>query len=336
MRKKILVTGGYGYIGSHTVVELHEANYEVVIIDNLSNTTSKVGDSIRLISNTDHKFIEEDLTNGRALHDIFLEELPDAVIHFAGLKSVSDSIQEPLDYYSNNVVGTLNLLSSMEKIKCTDLIFSSSATVYGNPGKLPISEDHVLKPLNPYGQSKCFCEQMITDWVHASSSRSAVSLRYFNPIGAHDSFLIGDNPSSGSNNLMPIIVDVAAGRSKELSIFGSDYPTIDGTAVRDYIHVLDLANAHVLALKYTETDSHLILNLGTGKGHSVLEVVEAFEAVNAVKVEHTFKDRRHGDAAKIFANVSKAELKLGWRARLDIYDMCSSAWQFGTKFYNRN
>lgn len=328
MTKKIIVTGGYGYIGSHTVAALQELGYEVIVIDNLINSTQIVGKKLELLSRKNHKFFEVDLLDKNKLINLFETELPDYVIHFAGLKSVTESVENPINYYRNNIESTLNLLDSMEHVGCNNIVFSSSATVYGSPIDLPIKESHILNPANPYGWSKLFCEQIISDWVKSMPTRSSVLLRYFNPIGAHRSGLLGDNPNSTPNNLMPYIVSVARGDLKELNVYGDDYPTIDGTGVRDYLHVVDLAEAHIAAMKKNQPGNSLIFNLGTGRGSSVLELINAFERVNGVKVNYRIVGRREGDVAEVYANVRQATDGLQWKAQHNIEDMCKSAWDF--------
>lgn len=326
---KILVTGGLGYIGSHTVVELCENNYEVVIIDNLSNSKIEVLDKLKMITGKEIKFYLGDVCDKEILEEIFASENIDGVIHFAGFKSVGESVFKPLKYYRNNLDSTLTLLEVMEKYHVYNLVFSSSATVYGNPKSLPIKEDFPLKTTNPYGTTKLFIEQILTDLYLANEKWNITILRYFNPIGAHKSGLIGEDPNDIPNNLMPYIVKVATGKFEVLNIFGDDYQTIDGTGVRDYIHVCDLANGHVLALK--KINGLNFYNLGTGHGTSVLELVNMFEKVNHVKVNTKVIERRPGDIDACFADTKKAHDELGFEAKYNLEDMCRDAYNFVVK-----
>lgn len=327
---KILVTGGLGYIGSHTVVELCKNNYDVVIIDNLSNSKIDVCDKLKKITGRDVPFYKGDVCDKDLLDEIFKKEKIDAVIHFAGYKAVGESVLKPLKYYRNNIDSTLSLLEIMEKYEVYNLVFSSSATVYGNPKTLPIDEDFPLSTTNPYGTTKLFIENILSDIYKANSKWNIAILRYFNPIGAHKSGLIGEDPNGIPNNLMPYIVKVACNQLPVLSIFGSDYNTIDGTGVRDYIHVCDLARGHVLAI---EKGLHGLnyYNLGTGKGTSVLELVNAFEKVNGIKVNKKIVARRPGDIDACFANTKKAYEELGFETLYDIDDMCRDAYNFVIK-----
>lgn len=327
---KILVTGGLGYIGSHTVVELCKNNYDVVIIDNLSNSKIDVCDKLKKITGRDITFYKGDVCDKNLLDGIFKKEKIDAVIHFAGYKAVGESVLKPLKYYRNNIDSTLSLLEIMEKYEVYNLVFSSSATVYGNPKTLPIDEDFPLSTTNPYGTTKLFIENILSDVYKANSKWNIAILRYFNPIGAHKSGLIGEDPNGIPNNLMPYIVKVACNQLPVLSIFGSDYNTIDGTGVRDYIHVCDLARGHVLAI---EKGLHGLnyYNLGTGKGTSVLELVNAFEKVNGIKVNKKIVARRPGDIDACFANTKKAYEELGFKTLYDIDDMCRDAYNFVIK-----
>lgn len=327
---KILVTGGLGYIGSHTVVELCKNNYDVVIIDNLSNSKIDVCDKLKKITGREITFYKGDVCDKNLLDDIFKKEKIDAVIHFAGYKAVGESVLKPLKYYRNNIDSTLSLLEIMEKYEVYNLVFSSSATVYGNPKTLPIDEDFPLSTTNPYGTTKLFIENILSDIYKANSKWNIAILRYFNPIGAHKSGLIGEDPNGIPNNLMPYIVKVACNQLPVLSIFGSDYNTIDGTGVRDYIHVCDLARGHVLAI---EKGLHGLnyYNLGTGKGTSVLELVNAFEKVNGIKVNKKIVARRPGDIDACFANTKKAYEELGFETLYDIDDMCRDAYNFVIK-----
>lgn len=316
------------------MVALTEAGYSIVVLDNLLNSDEKVGERINLISGQNPKFYKVDLLDKDLVKRVFELEKPNSVIHFAAHKSVSDSVSAPIDYYQNNVTGTLNLLNSMDHINCNELIFSSSAAVYGNPEKLPITEKCEVNPASPYGRTKVLCETIISDWVKSPMNNACISLRYFNPIGAHVSGLIGDNSTSVPNNIMPYLVGVALGKYPELLVYGNDYNTLDGTGVRDYIHVMDISRAHVLALQNLEPGHHMVLNLGTGTGYSVLELVNAFEAVIKNKLPVKIINRRKGDVAEIFADPSLAHKALGWRARHDLVDMCRTAWDFGMKLQN--
>ena len=326
----ILVTGGLGYIGSHTVVELLNNDYEVVIIDNLSNSKIETLDKLKEITGKDIFFYQDDVCNKEALRKIFSEHKIDSVIHFAGFKAVGESVSLPLKYYRNNIDSTLSLLEVMEENNCFNIIFSSSATVYGKPKSLPIYEDFSLSTTNPYGTTKLFIEHILNDLYISNNNWNITILRYFNPIGAHKSGLIGEDPRDIPNNLMPYIVKVATGELEVLSIFGDDYDTVDGTGVRDYIHVVDLAKGHVLALKNTETGVK-VYNLGTGHGTSVLELVTAFERVNNIKVNKKIAPRRPGDIDACYADATKAFKELGFKAELDIDEMCKSAYNFAKK-----
>ena len=326
----ILVTGGLGYIGSHTVVELLNNDYEVVIIDNLSNSKIETLDKLKEITGKDIIFYQDDVCNKEALRKIFSEHKIDSVIHFAGFKAVGESVSLPLKYYRNNIDSTLSLLEVMEENNCFNIIFSSSATVYGKPKSLPIYEDFSLSTTNPYGTTKLFIEHILNDLYISNNNWNITILRYFNPIGAHKSGLIGEDPRDIPNNLMPYIVKVATGELEVLSIFGDDYDTVDGTGVRDYIHVVDLAKGHVLALKNTETGVK-VYNLGTGHGTSVLELVTAFERVNNIKVNKKIAPRRPGDIDACYADATKAFKELGFKAELDIDEMCKSAYNFAKK-----
>lgn len=327
--KRILVTGGCGYIGSHTVVELLTQGYEIVIIDNLSNSSSSV---LRVIANLSRKsfiFVEGDLTDASMVSTLFAEHGPfNAVIHFAGLKAVGDSVTNPLAYYSCNLVGTINLLNCMRATAgasaCKTLIFSSSATVYGTPERVPIPESAKLECTNPYGRTKLFIEEMLRDWARSDPECSITILRYFNPVGAHPSGLLGESPKGKPNNLMPYIVEVATGKRAELVVYGSDYPTPDGTGVRDYVHILDLANGHVSSLKKSRRGC-VVYNLGTGRGYSVLEVVRAYERVSGVRIPLRMGERRSGDVPACYADSSLARRELGWSATRGLDEMCRSA-----------
>lgn len=325
----ILVTGGAGYIGSHTAVELLDAGENIIILDNFSNSSPEVLDKIKQITKKDFKFYKIDLLDENALNKVFEENNIDEVIHFAGLKAVGESVEKPIEYYNNNITGTLNLLKVMKKYNCKKIVFSSSATVYGNPKTLPIKEDFPLSTTNPYGATKLMIEQILQDVNVADKDFRVAILRYFNPIGAHKSGLIGEVPNGIPNNIMPYIVRVAVGKYNELTVFGKDYDTEDGTGVRDYIHVVDLAKGHLSALKKIRENSGVqIYNLGTGRGYSVLELVKTFEKVNNVKVNYKIGDRRPGDIASCFADVNKAKKEMNWVATKGLEEMCKDSWNF--------
>ncbi|GAB6256317.1 UDP-glucose 4-epimerase GalE [Peribacillus sp. N1] len=328
----ILVTGGAGYIGSHTCVELLIAGYEIIVVDNLSNSNINVLNRIRELTKKDFKFYEVDLIDKSSLEDVFIENSIEAVIHFAGLKAVGESVKIPLHYYHNNITGTLILCELMEKYDIKKLVFSSSATVYGVPINVPISEDFLLSATNPYGRTKLMIEEILRDLYIPNRDWDIVILRYFNPIGAHPSGRIGEDPNGLPNNLMPYITQVGIGKLKELSVFGNDYPTSDGTGVRDYIHVVDLALGHLKALEKVMSTSGIdAYNLGTGRGYSVLEVIEAFEKASGKKVPYTVVERRPGDIAICYADVTKAKKELGWAATRAIGDMCVDSWHWQIK-----
>ena len=325
---KVLVTGGLGFIGSHTVVELLDNGYEVVVVDALYNSSIDVADKIKKITGKDFELYIDDVTNEEKMDEIFAKEKPDAVIHFAAYKAVGESVQKPIMYYKNNLLSTLTLCNVMQKYNCKKIVFSSSATVYGDPEVLPITEEcKVGGTTNPYGTTKLMNEKILKDITIADKDFSVVILRYFNPIGAHKSGLIGEKPNGIPNNLMPYIVRVASGELPELSIFGNDYPTHDGTGVRDYIHVVDLAKGHLKALEHTEPGIDYY-NLGTGNGYSVLDMVNAFERVNGVKVPYKIVERRPGDIATCYADPSKAEKVLGWKAELGLDEMMRDSYNF--------
>ncbi len=330
---KILVTGGTGYIGSHTCVELIKKGYDVVIFDNLFNSKIDVLDRIEKITGVRPEFYRADLLDEDSMRPVFEEHKFDAVIHFAGLKAVGESVEKPLLYYENNIAGSINLCKLMSEYGCKRLIFSSSATVYGDPAQIPITEECPKgQCTNPYGWTKSMLEQVFTDVQKADDEWSVVLLRYFNPIGAHESGLLGESPNGIPNNLMPYIMQVAVGKLPELGVFGDDYDTPDGTGVRDYIHVVDLARGHVNAVeKVTGTTGVNIYNLGTGNGYSVLDIVKAFEAANGIKIPYQIKPRRAGDIATCYADPSKAKSELGWEAELDIQKMCEDSWNFAKK-----
>ena len=326
---KVLVTGGLGFIGSHTVVELLDSNYDVVVVDNLSNSKIEVVDYIKEITGKDFVFYNEDLCNYDSVDKIFDKEKFDCVMHFAGYKAVGESVKKPVMYYENNLLSTINILKAMEKYDCKKFIFSSSATVYGNPDVLPITEDCIVGgTTNPYGTTKLMIERILADYVIAHEDSSVIVLRYFNPIGAHKSGLIGEDPKGIPNNLMPYIVRVANKELEILSIFGNDYDTVDGTGVRDYIHVVDLAKGHIAAIKKLNDNGIFYYNLGTGTGYSVLEIVNTFIKVNNVDVPYKIVGRREGDIAACYADSSKALKELGWKAELGIEDMCRDSYNY--------
>ena len=330
-REKILVTGGAGYIGSHTLIELIAAGFTPVVYDNLSNSSPASLARVQQIVGQSIEFIEGDILDTQLLAKTFAAHDFTAVIHFAGLKAVGESVAKPLWYYQNNVAGTLNLLDAMTNAQVKNLIFSSSATVYGDPEALPIVESSPRSATNPYGQSKLMIEYMLEDLAKADSHWQLISLRYFNPIGAHHTGTIGENPNGIPNNLMPYVSQVAVGKLPQLSVFGNDYDTVDGTGVRDYIHVVDLAKGHVAALQYLEHQTELgfePINLGTGKGTSVLELVNAFIKTTGQPVPYSIAPRRPGDIASCYASSDKAKHLLGWQAQFDIERMCADTWRW--------
>ena len=325
----ILVTGGAGYIGSHTTVELLAAGYEVIILDDFSNSSPKVLDRLKTITGKNIAFYEGSILNKPFLNKIFKENNIEAVIHFAAFKAVGESVKDPLKYYHNNITGTISLLEVMAENKVKNIVFSSSATVYGMNNISPLTEDMPTSATNPYGYTKVMMEQILNDVAFADKKWSVTNLRYFNPIGAHESGLIGEAPNGVPNNIMPYITQVAVGKLQELSIFGDDYDTPDGTGVRDYIHVVDLAKGHVLALKdnLATTGSH-VYNLGAGKGYSVLDLVKTFEKENGVTIPYTIKPRRAGDIAICYANSNKAKEVLGWTVQKTLADMVRDSWRW--------
>jgi UDP-glucose 4-epimerase len=328
----ILVTGGAGYIGSHTCVELLSTGYEIVVLDNFSNSKPESLNRVKELTGKDFTFYEVDLLDRRGLEEVFLNHSIDAVIHFAGLKAVGESVTIPLHYYHNNITGTLILCDVMQKYGVKNLVFSSSATVYGMPERMPISEDFPLSATNPYGRTKLMIEEILRDLYTADNSWSIALLRYFNPIGAHESGRIGEDPNGIPNNLMPFITQVAVGKLKELQVFGSDYPTVDGSGVRDYIHVVDLALGHLKALVRVMSSNGVdAFNLGTGTGYSVIEMVEAFERASGRKVPYKTVERRPGDVAVCYADPIKAKNELGWTAERGIEDMCKDSWRWQEK-----
>jgi len=327
--KRILVTGGAGYIGSHTCVELIKKGYEVVAVDNYVNSSEESIKRVEKITGKGVKIYNADVRNKSALDKIFTEQKIDWVIHFAGLKAVGESCAKPIEYYDNNLNGTLTLLQSMREHGCKKIVFSSSATVYGDPEELPLTEaSKTGGTTNPYGTSKYFQEIMLSDVYKSDKEWTVVLLRYFNPVGAHESGLIGEDPKGIPNNLTPYIAKVAIGELKEIGVFGNDYPTPDGTGVRDYIHVTDLAKGHVAAIEKIEKSGIYTYNLGTGKGYSVLDVIKAFEKACGRKLAYVIKPRRAGDIAACYADAGKAKRELGWEAQLGIDDMCQSLWNW--------
>lgn len=326
----ILVTGGAGYIGSHTVIELQNAGYDVVVMDNLSNSSEVALERVREITGKPLTFYKVDILDREATEEIFSKEKIEAVIHFAGLKAVGESVQKPWEYYNNNITGTLILLDVMRKHNVKNIIFSSSATVYGEPEKVPVTEETPKGSCtNPYGWTKSMLEQILTDIQKADPSWNVILLRYFNPIGAHKSGKIGENPNGIPNNLMPYITQVAVGKLPKLGVFGNDYPTPDGTCIRDYIHVLDLATGHVKALERLKKNAGLdIYNLGTGIGYSVLDVIHNFEAATGITIPFEFKPRRAGDIPVNYSNADKAWKELGWKAQYGIKEMCEDSWRW--------
>ncbi|MGO4381550.1 UDP-glucose 4-epimerase GalE [Pseudoduganella sp. RAF53_2] len=325
----ILVTGGMGYIGSHTVVELMQAGHDVVVVDNLTNADISVRHRVARITGREFSFQQADIRNRQAMEALFSVHKFDAVVHFAGLKAVGESTEQPLRYYDNNVGGSVVLFETMAAAGVKTLVFSSSATVYGDPARVPITEDFPLQATNPYGHSKLMIEEILRDTAQADASWRIALLRYFNPIGAHASGLIGEAPSGIPNNLLPYIAQVAEGRRDHLNVFGSDWPTPDGTGVRDYIHVVDLAVGHVKALdKLAATPGLHTYNLGTGRGSSVLEMVRAFETASGKPVPYKIVARRPGDIAECYADTGLAERELGWKAQYDVARMCQDAWRW--------
>ncbi|HJV88144.1 MAG TPA: UDP-glucose 4-epimerase GalE [Noviherbaspirillum sp.] len=327
--KTILVTGAAGYIGSHTCVELLASGYSVVALDNLCNSARESLVRVEKIAGRPLTFVEADVRDRKAIDSLLRQHRIDAAIHFAGLKAVGDSVRQPLDYFDNNVTGSINLLQSLSDAGIRHFLFSSSATVYGAPQSVPITETAPLAPANPYGRSKLIVEQMLHDLGQSDPSWSIGALRYFNPVGAHPSGLIGEDPRGVPNNLMPYVAQVAVGRMPRLKVFGDDYPTPDGTGVRDYIHVVDLAKGHVAALAgLFATGGSFTVNLGTGRGYSVLEVVRAFEAASGVAIAHEMAPRRPGDIAECYSDPSLAESLLGWKARKGLDEMCADHWRW--------
>lgn len=330
---KILVTGGAGYIGSHTCVELTEEGYEVVIVDNLYNASEKAVERIKEITGKDVVFYRADIRDYNAMNDIFAKEKPEAVIHFAGMKAVGESVSKPMEYYENNIGGTLTLCKAMRENGCKNMIFSSSATVYGDPAFIPITEECPKGVCtNPYGWTKHMLEQILTDIQTSDPEWNVILLRYFNPIGAHKSGLIGEDPKGIPNNLLPYVAQVAIGKLECVGVFGNDYDTPDGTGVRDYIHVVDLAKGHVKAIrKLMEKPGVKIYNLGTGKGYSVLDVIKAFEKACGKKIPYQIKERRPGDIATCYSDATLAKEELGWEAEYGMDEMCADSWRWQSK-----
>lgn len=327
--KTVLVTGGVGYIGSHTVLELLNAGYEVIVVDNLCNSNLKCLRRVEALAGRTATFYNVDIRDKEGLAAVFAGHKVDSVIHFAGLKAVGESVAQPLMYYQVNVQGTLNLVEVMQGAGCSDIVFSSSATVYGDPATVPVTEDFPTGPTNPYGHSKLYNEQILSDFATANAEWNVCLLRYFNPVGAHPSGQIGEDPKGIPNNLMPFIQQVAVGKRPHLSIFGSDYPTEDGTGVRDYIHVVDLAKGHLAALRKLESSPGCVTyNLGTGTGYSVLEMLNAYSAAADKPLKHVMAQRRPGDVAVVYADPAYAAQELGWKAELGLEDMCADSWRW--------
>lgn len=329
MFMKVFVTGGAGYIGTHTCVELLEVGYEVVVYDNLSNSNSEALNRVKHITSKQLTFVQGDIRDESLLTESM--QGCDAVIHFAGLKAVGESVEKPLEYYDNNVNGSLCLLRAMQRNDIKKIVFSSSATVYGDPEFLPLTEDHPLRTTNPYGQTKLMIEEILRDLYVSDDSYAISILRYFNPVGAHESGLIGEDPQGIPNNLMPFVAQVAVGKREYLGVFGDDYDTPDGTGVRDYIHVVDLAKGHIKALETLGTPHCEAINLGTGNGYSVLEVAAAFSKASSKEVSHKILPRRIGDIASCYAQANKAEQFLGWKAQKDMTQMCEDTWHWQSK-----
>ncbi len=325
----VMLTGGAGYIGSHTAVVLSQLGHQIVLYDNLSNSSDSVLEKLTQITGQQIRFVNGDVRDTVLLRNTFAAHGIGAVIHFAGLKAVGESVEKPADYYANNVQGTISLMQAMQSVQIKTLVFSSSATVYGEPQYLPLDESHPTSATNPYGRSKLHIEEMLKDMAASDPAWRMACLRYFNPVGAHESGLIGENPNGVPNNLMPYIAQVAAGQRAELSVFGADYPTADGTGVRDYIHVMDLAEGHAAALAFlSRTTGWHAINLGTGKGYSVLEMIQAFEKASGQQVPYKIVARRAGDVAACYADPQKAVEALNWRATRTLHDMCASTWRF--------
>ena len=328
IKMRVLVTGGAGYIGSHTCVELLNAGHEIFVVDNLCNGHEVALERVRGITNCELQFVNADIRDSSAIDEIFKTFEPDAVIHFAGLKAVGESVSDPVKYYDVNVGGSISLLLAMSKAGCNNIVFSSSATVYGKPQYLPYDEEHPTNPVNPYGRTKLIIESIINDWTKVDTKRKGCILRYFNPVGAHESGLIGEEPIGIPNNLMPYIAQVASGRRKHLNIFGNDYETADGTGERDYIHVVDLALAHIGALNQGKLDKFEILNIGGGKSTTVLELIKSFEEISGVPIKFKYLPRREGDLAAFWADSSKAFEKTSWKPERNIKKICEDTWRW--------
>jgi UDP-glucose 4-epimerase len=329
---RILLTGGCGFIGSHTALAMLDAGHEPILLDNFCNSRREVTDRLAHIAGRPLTTITGDVRDVRLVQTILVEQQIDAVVHFAGLKAVAESVAQPLNYYLNNVVGTLALLQAMHGADVRTIVFSSSATVYGEPQTLPIDESHPTGAVNPYGQAKLMCERILADLARGSEPWRVSLLRYFNPVGAHPSGLIGEDPKGAPNNLMPLLVRAAVGKMDDLQVYGTDYPTEDGSAVRDYIHVTDLAEGHVAALEaLSSQENFTVYNLGTGRGTSVLELIAAFEGATGAKVPHVAAGRRPGDVATLYAATEKAERELGWRAKRGLAEMCADSWRFNSR-----
>lgn len=329
MATSILLTGGAGYIGSHACVALMAADYEVIVLDNLCNADAEVFNRLECICGRRPEFVQGDIRDRAVLDKLFSDHVVSAVMHFAGLKAVGESVAKPVEYYSNNVGGTITLLQAMAQAEVKSLVFSSSATVYGDPASVPIDESFPLSATNPYGRSKLMVEEILADWQRANPDRSIGCLRYFNPVGAHSSGLIGEDPQGTPNNLMPYVAQVAVGRQELLYVFGGDYDTVDGTGVRDYIHVMDLVEGHVAALELILKQRGLhTVNLGTGAGVSVLELVQAFQRASSIPIPYEIVERRPGDVAQCWADTSLAREKLGWSATRNLLEMCEDSWRW--------
>jgi len=328
IKMRVLVTGGAGYIGSHTCVEILNAGHEVFVIDNLCNGHEVALERVRGITNCELQFINADIRDSNALSKIFRTFNPEAVIHFAGLKAVGESVADPLSYYDVNVGGSISLLKAMSKAECNNIIFSSSATVYGVPKYLPYDEEHPTNPVNPYGRTKLIIENIINDWTKVDTKRRGTILRYFNPVGAHESGQIGEEPIGIPNNLMPYIAQVADGRREYLNIFGNDYETADGTGARDYIHVVDLALAHISALNQNDLNGYEVINIGAGKSTTVFELVKEFEDISGRSIKFKYLPRRDGDLAAFWADSSKASEKMSWKPERNIKKICEDTWRW--------
>ncbi len=329
-KKLVLVTGATGFIGSHTIVELLKDDYDIIGIDNLSNSSNIVVNRIKEITKKEFKFEQVDIRDEAALNGLFSQHKIDAVIHFAGYKAVGESVEKPLLYFSNNLKGTVTLLEVMDKNNVKSIVFSSSCTVYGHPKEVPVKENDSLSPENPYGRTKTWIDEILKDISNSDSQWSVISLRYFNPIGAHPSGLLGEDPKGAPNNLMPYIAQTAIGKREQLSVFGNDYNTLDGTCIRDYIHITDLANGHLKAVEKLENVINRIeyVNLGTGRGYSVLDIINTFVEVNKVDIPYNITSRRPGDAAVIYSDPSKAKRFLNWEAKKGLKEMVKDAWNF--------